>query len=266
MFPKAAEYLENGLPLEKWARWNFKGDKYNFDTSNACESMNSVFKKARKYALLPLIDAYVEKVSEWFNRYRNNIAGASYSKKMVPFVENELHKQCAIATKLDVTELNLPGLEYSVVGVDGKNYLVNLDTKSCGCRMFDIDKIPCVHAIPATIAMMRKSSRRRDLHIFDLCSRYYLIDTWAMAYHRTIYMVPHHSTWIIPEEVANLVVYPPDYTKKAGRKKEKRFPSTGEARRSQKANPNINIGRWFQPLNSREEEGEEGEEGQSGQS
>ncbi|XP_024014500.1 uncharacterized protein LOC112088451 [Eutrema salsugineum] len=200
MFPKAAEYLENGLPLEKWARWNFKGDKYNLDTSNACESMNNVFKKARKYALLPLIDAYVEKVSEWFNMYRNNIAGASYSKKRVPFVENELHKQCAIATKLDVTELNLPGLEYSVVGVDGKSYLVNLDTKSCGCHMFDIDKIPCVHAIAATIAMMRTSSRRRDLHIFDLCSRYYLIDTWAMAYHRTIYMVPHHSTWIIPEE------------------------------------------------------------------
>ncbi|XP_024006404.1 uncharacterized protein LOC112082921 [Eutrema salsugineum] len=152
-------------------------DKYNLDTSNACESMNSVFKKARKYALLPLIDAYVEKVSEWFNRYRNNIAGASYSKKLVPFVENELHKQCAIATKLDVTELNLPGLEYSVVGVDGKSYLVNLDTKSCGCRMFDIDKIPCVHAIAATIAMMQTSSRRRDLHIFDLCLRYYLIDT-----------------------------------------------------------------------------------------
>ncbi|XP_024010763.1 uncharacterized protein LOC112086191 [Eutrema salsugineum] len=226
MFPKAAEYLENGLPLEKWARCYFKGDKYNLDTSNVCESMNSVFKKARKYALLPKIDAYIEKVSEWFNRHREDIAGASYSKKLV-----------------------------HVVGLDGKSYLVNLVTKSCECRMFDIDKIPCVHAIAATIAMMWMSSRRRDIHIFDLCSRYYLIDTWALAYCRTIYMVPHHSTWIIPEEVGNLVVYPPDYTKKSGRKKEKRFSSTGEPQRSNKANPNINLGRWFEPVNPMEEEG-----------
>ncbi|XP_024014480.1 protein FAR-RED ELONGATED HYPOCOTYL 3-like [Eutrema salsugineum] len=30
MFPKDAEYLENDLPLEKWARWNFKEDKYTW--------------------------------------------------------------------------------------------------------------------------------------------------------------------------------------------------------------------------------------------
>lgn len=253
-FPGAAEYLDEGVPLEKWARCYFKGDKYNLDTSNSCESMNSVFKKARKYSLLPLIDAYLEKVSEWFNRHRKDTVGASYTKKLVPLVENELHRLCALATGLVVTELNHCELEYNVIGTDGKSYLVNLLSKSCSCRCFDIDKIPCVHAIAADIALMRTPQRIREIHIHDLCSTYYLIETWALAYYRTIYMVPHRSTWIIPQEIGDLVVLPPDYTKKVGRKRVKRFPSSGEARPkpSNKANKGIHLGYWFEPVNPRE--------------
>ncbi|XP_024015028.1 uncharacterized protein LOC112088890 [Eutrema salsugineum] len=184
-FPKAAEYLDEHVAVDKWARCFFKGDKYNLDTSNACESMNSVFKKARKYALLPLIDAYVEKI---FNKHRKDTAYASDSKTLVPYVENQLHSVCAIGTRLFVTELNATHLEYSVIGDDGKSYLVDLLSKCCSCRRFDIDKIPCVHAIAADIAMMRSAERRREIHLHELCSKYYHIDTWALAYYRTIYM------------------------------------------------------------------------------
>ncbi|XP_024014390.1 uncharacterized protein LOC112088362 [Eutrema salsugineum] len=214
-FPKAAEYLDNSVHLEKWARSYFKGDKYNLDTSNACESMNSVFKKARKYALLPLIDAYIEKVSEWFNKHRKGSAIASDTKKLVPYLENQLHNLCAIANGLFVTELNHFELEDSVIGNDGKSYL---------------------------------------------------IDTWALAYYRTIYLVPHQSTWIILEEIEKLVILPPDYTKKSGRKQDKRYPSTGEAHRKQsnKANPGIHLGRWFEPLNTDEDEEENQGDNQGG--
>ncbi|XP_024013049.1 protein FAR-RED ELONGATED HYPOCOTYL 3-like [Eutrema salsugineum] len=34
-FPKAAEYLDNSVNLEKWARCYFKGDKYNLDTKKS---------------------------------------------------------------------------------------------------------------------------------------------------------------------------------------------------------------------------------------
>ncbi|XP_024011260.1 uncharacterized protein LOC112086527 [Eutrema salsugineum] len=229
-------------------------DKYNLDTNNVCESMNSVFKKARKYALLLLIDAYVEKISEWFNKHRKDTAYASDSKTLVPYVENQLHSLCAIGTRLFVTELNATHLEYSVIGDDGKSYLVDLLSKCCSCRRFDIDKIPCVHAIAADIAMMRSAERRREIHLHELCSKYYHIDTWPLAYYRTIYMVPHQSTWIIPDEIQKLVVLPPDYTKKHGRKQDKRYPSTGEARRKgcNKSKPGIHLGRWFEPLNPRE--------------
>ncbi|XP_024014398.1 protein FAR1-RELATED SEQUENCE 4-like [Eutrema salsugineum] len=170
-FPKTAEYLDEHVAVDKWARCFFKGDKYNLDTSNACESMNDVFKKARKYALLPLIDAYVEKISEWFNKHRKDTAYASDSKTLVPYVENQLHSLCAIGTRLFVTELNATHQEYSVIGDDGKSYLVDLLSKCCSCRRFDIDKIPCVHAIAADIAMMRSAERRREIHLHELDSK-----------------------------------------------------------------------------------------------
>ncbi|XP_024006403.1 protein FAR1-RELATED SEQUENCE 4-like [Eutrema salsugineum] len=245
-FPKAAEYLA-AVPVEKWARCYFKGDKYNLDTSNACESMNSVFKRARKYSLLPLIDAYVEKLSEWFNKHRKDtVSATSLGKQLVPYVENELHTRCAVATHLLVTELNGSELEYSVTGVDGKRYQVDLLRRNCSCRCFDIDKIPCVHAIAATMALMRQERRSVDIELSDLCSEYCLTKAWSLAYSRTIYLVPHESSWDVPENIRQSIVHPPDYIKKRGRKQDKRFPSTGEPRRKRannRSNPGINLGR-----------------------
>ncbi|XP_024010657.1 uncharacterized protein LOC112086112 [Eutrema salsugineum] len=197
-FPKAADYLDGSVPVEKWARCYFKGGKYNLDTSNACESMNSVFKRARKYSLLPLIDAYVKKLSEWFNKH--------------------------IATHLLVTELNGTELEYNITGVDGKRYQVDLLRKSCSCRCFDIDKIPCVHAIAASMALMHQEGRIVDIQIYDLCSKYYLIQTWSLAYCRTIYLVPHESTWNVPKDIRQSVVHPLDYTKNVEENKTSDIP------------------------------------------
>ena len=49
------------------------------------------------------------------------------------------------------------------------------------------------------------------------CSRYYWMEQWTLAYYRTIYPVPHHSTWEsseIPEEIRYQVVLPPYVEKK----------------------------------------------------
>ncbi|KAL1193995.1 Protein FAR1-RELATED SEQUENCE 5 [Cardamine amara subsp. amara] len=135
-FPKAATYLDTTCEVEKWARCYFPGLKYNIQTSNVVESMNSVFKQARKFALLPMIDTIVAKFAEWFNNHRKESVGGSNAQKLVPFVENVLHDRCEIASKLTVIELNSFQLEYSVIGPDGKTYVVDLRNKSCICPLF----------------------------------------------------------------------------------------------------------------------------------
>ncbi|CAE6008603.1 unnamed protein product [Arabidopsis arenosa] len=244
----AADYLDRAVGREQWSRYHFQGDKYNIDTSNAAESMNAVFKKARKYHLLPMIDAMVEKFSEWFNNHRQDSGNASSTSQVVPFVENILHARCLVAAKLKVVELNSYRQEYNVIDGMSVSFLVDLKMKTCSCKTFDIDKYPCVHAIAAARFLARKEGRNADVSIYGLCSVFYLIDTWALAYYRTLFVVPHESEWNIPESVKELEAEPPDYTPKKGRNQDKRFPSVGEKRRkSNKAVPGINLERWLQP-------------------
>ncbi|XP_010445838.1 PREDICTED: uncharacterized protein LOC104728577 [Camelina sativa] len=132
-YPKAAAYLDEFVEVKKWAKCYFPRLKYNIDTSNAVESMND-----------------------------NGLTNIGKKLLLVPFVENLIHKRCEVACKLPVTELNTFQLEYNVIGRDGKTYVVDLRNKGCSCRYFDLDKYPCVHAIPAAMNLLKQDGRTTE--------------------------------------------------------------------------------------------------------
>uniref|UniRef100_A0A1J3EIR4 SWIM-type domain-containing protein n=1 Tax=Noccaea caerulescens TaxID=107243 RepID=A0A1J3EIR4_NOCCA len=217
--------------------------------------MNSVFRKARKYSILPMFDEILKTFSRWFNDYRKEAGSVSTAKKLVPLVENIMHDRCQVASKLVVSEVNSYTLEY-YVNDRGIHHTVSLSRKSCICNRFDIDKYPCVHAIAAVIALMRCEDRSADIHFHDLCSKYYLMETWLLAYCRSIYSVPHISLWNIPEDVTEIIVKPPNKKENKGRNQETRFPSSQERRRrrrrkktSNKDRPNQDLGDWTRSQN-----------------
>ena len=125
-FPKAAYCLEDTTVKEKWARCCFPGNRYNLDTSNCVESLNSVFLNARKYSLILMLDAILAKISVWFNEHRKDAALGSNDNKFVPLVENYLHDLWVDAEKLKVTELNTFQLEYQRQRLFGQLALENL--------------------------------------------------------------------------------------------------------------------------------------------
>ena len=84
-YPKATKYLEDTTVKEKWARCCFPGERYNLDTSNCVESLNNVFRNARKYSLIPMLDAIIKNISVWFNEHRMEDASGSLENKMVPW-------------------------------------------------------------------------------------------------------------------------------------------------------------------------------------
>ncbi|XP_023636071.1 uncharacterized protein LOC111829986 [Capsella rubella] len=122
-FTAADTYLDNHVGQHKWARCFYPGARYNIDTTNTVESINGVFRFLRAYALLPMIDAIVAKLAEWFNKYRKISIETPIEQKLVPFVEKLLHDRCSDAKLLPVTELNNYFHEYSVIGVDGSSYV-----------------------------------------------------------------------------------------------------------------------------------------------
>uniref|UniRef100_A0A0D3CGT6 SWIM-type domain-containing protein n=1 Tax=Brassica oleracea var. oleracea TaxID=109376 RepID=A0A0D3CGT6_BRAOL len=136
--------------------------------------------------------------------------------------------RCVDVEFLRVDELNSFHLEYSVHGSDGKRYTVDMAMNMCTCGQFDKDKYPCVHAVAAATFMTEKAGK--ELHLSEYCSKYYLVEQWALAYHRTIYLVPHMSDWVIPEEIRAKKVLPPEFEVKKGKPQQTRKPSAGEAR------------------------------------
>ena len=227
-YPSAAAYLDKSVEEKKWARCYFRGDRYNVDTTNSVESFNGVIKEARKYTLLPMFDVIIAKMSEWFNNHRKEAAEIPYTLKLVPILETEMSKRCVAAGFLTVDELHSFHLEYSVHGTDGKVYTVDMARNTCSCEQFDKDKYPCVHGVVAATFMSKAAGR--ELHLSEYCSKYYLVEQWALAYHRTIYHVPHMSDWVIPEDVKAKKILPPDFDKKKGKPQQTRFPSVGESR------------------------------------
>ncbi|KZV55937.1 hypothetical protein F511_29433, partial [Dorcoceras hygrometricum] len=63
--------------------------------------------------------------------------------------------------------------------------IVDLESKRCTCREFDIDRIPCSPAIAASCLS--------NFDFYLLCSEYYSIMLWSLAYAGRIYPVPDQN-------------------------------------------------------------------------
>ncbi|XP_024009371.1 uncharacterized protein LOC112084465 [Eutrema salsugineum] len=97
-------------------------------------------------------------------------------------------------------------------------HVVNLKEKTCTCRRFDLDKIPCVHVIAAAEA--RKTSR------ISLCHPYYQTNYLQHAYAGSV--MPRDIALPVPEEVANKICHPPFVRHPPGRPKKTRIKSAFE--------------------------------------
>ena len=68
-YHSAYNHVEEHTEKDKWARVFFSRDRYNLDTSNSLESMNNVFKEARRWALIRMLDFIIRTFSDWFNQH-----------------------------------------------------------------------------------------------------------------------------------------------------------------------------------------------------
>ncbi|KAK2655375.1 hypothetical protein Ddye_008427 [Dipteronia dyeriana] len=127
-----------------------------------------------------------------------------------------------------------------------KDGLVNLSEKTCSCAKFEVDKLPCRHAL-AAIRLISSSStviclltyvdsinytksfpRYAKKPLPDYCGDCYKTTSWVEAYAGTIFPVGHPNDWNIPEDVQSKVVLPPPFRAQAGRSRKKIFKSTEE--------------------------------------
>ncbi|XP_060190552.1 uncharacterized protein LOC132619770 [Lycium barbarum] len=97
---------------------------------------------------------------------------------------------------------------------DGRRFMIFLENKTCSCRKFQIDEIPCPHAWAVI--------KSKNLTVDDYCSDLYKSKIVVKTYDVPVHPLPDESEWKIPTYISNKVVLPPKYKRPPGRPKKKR--------------------------------------------
>ncbi|KAK2649052.1 hypothetical protein Ddye_016541 [Dipteronia dyeriana] len=213
-FTRCMEQLENinseatmyitDVGFERWARAYSPRKRYNLTSSNIAEAMNNAIKVCRELPITGVIDCIRGVLQRWFYDRRTS-ADVSIG------VKDEKARYLMV----------YPITYYSFLVKDGDlDGTVDLTSKTCTCREFDMDGFPCEHALAC--------SRLRRFSYIDYCSPYYSSSFLVAAYSGEIHPVGHPPEWLVPEDIASIVVLPPVGRRLSERPKKNRIPSIGE--------------------------------------
>ncbi|XP_018460264.2 uncharacterized protein LOC108831203 [Raphanus sativus] len=212
--PELAKYLEDS-DFRKWARCYAPTNRYNIMTTNIAESLNSMLKMPRELPVISLLETIRLTLTTWFFERRE--AAAKHKHLVTPKVVKKLVFRFVAAMLLNVYQVDQSEFE---VKDEKMKYVVDLEKRHCTCNVFDIDKIPCIHAIAAA-----KYIKRDENHYVDGS---HLTETWAKAYAESIHSGAELLMSIYPVNIDELTCPPPATKKRSGRPPTKRKRSVGE--------------------------------------
>jgi hypothetical protein len=180
----AHEYLAKIDP-STWSRaWFATDSKCDLLQNNICECFNSYILKARNKPILTMLEQIRKKLMRRYQAKRDGIQ--SLTGKLTPKIQNKLD---AIRNEsMDCVALYAGDDMFEVTGPDGRQFVVNMRRKSCGCRVWEMSGIPCVHACAA----IRHSCKNAE----DYVDEYFTVEMYKKAYEPVIYPMPSQEQWI----------------------------------------------------------------------
>ncbi|VFQ81972.1 unnamed protein product [Cuscuta campestris] len=214
--PRIIGYLK-AIRKEKWAR-SCSNQRYSIMTSNLAESVNNIDAVPREYPIIQLVDFLIGRTQRWFHE-RRELANST-SSTLTKFYESELNELHFPSAVMEVR--TSCAFEFIVIDKNGHSFVVNFQNMTCTCCEFQLDHFVCVHAIAATRC-------RSSLSCYDYVSSFYTTTAWRATYFGIIHPIPSKESWIVPDEVAEVVCLPTSCDKRPpGRPKKRRIPSKGE--------------------------------------
>ncbi|KAG7586993.1 Transposase MuDR plant [Arabidopsis thaliana x Arabidopsis arenosa] len=213
--PTCAKYLMNiGLP--HWTLSHFPGMRYNVMSSNISESLNAALQKAVDYPIVSMVEFIRAMLMRWF-WCRRTVARKATSR-CTPEIEELLIDH--FKESVDCAVLSASDWIYQVNDGNGIVFTVDLEKKTCTCRVFDVLLVPCSHALAAR--------KVRNLDIYTLVGECYFVEPWRKKYERVVMPVPKERDSDVPEEIQEVDMNPPKTRRGGGRPRKVRIPSQGE--------------------------------------
>ncbi|XP_010481117.1 PREDICTED: uncharacterized protein LOC104759953 [Camelina sativa] len=207
--PQLHAYLVRA-DVTKWSRAHFPGDRYNFTTSNIAELLNKVLNHVRAYPIVELLEAVRNMLTRWFATRRKQ--AAAMPTLLTKGVENLLQARIEHSRRLKVQEIDEDRFE---VSGGTSTHVVNLRYKRCSCRRFDLERMPCVHAIAAAYTA--------NISVINQHHPYFRRDSLCSGYAEAI--MPIDTSCIVPTDITPSRCKPPFVRNPPGRPKMSRMKS-----------------------------------------
>ncbi|CAH1419725.1 unnamed protein product [Lactuca virosa] len=215
----AITYLNNNHK-KIWSRSKFgTTSKCDYITNNISESFNSWIGATRYQPVLDLLDAIREKLMKRFDKKRMLVK--RWNDVLVPNAKIRLND---IFKNLGEYEVCRSGDNQAEVKFKGTRWEVNLDKRKCGCRVWQVTGVPCVHA--ATFIAFT-----RDANWDQYVDQYFSIEKFKEAYAFKITPMSGKDQWIKKDGEK---IYPPLMKRPSGRPKKNRIKPSDEPKRRHK--------------------------------
>ncbi|GMN54564.1 hypothetical protein TIFTF001_023684 [Ficus carica] len=153
--PDMHRYLVQTDPT-KWSRAYFNGRRYAIMTTNITESLNSVDRKVRLMPVGFLVEWLRELIQRWLVERREE--ALKKTLKLAPKAEKLIHTNFSFG--LTVMPRPADQFEYAITKNDAQTWIIDMSERTCTCRRFQVDLIPCPHAMAVSqraVMLLKKS-------------------------------------------------------------------------------------------------------------
>ncbi|XP_010419363.1 PREDICTED: uncharacterized protein LOC104705068 [Camelina sativa] len=207
--PAIGEYLEDAQ-VKKWARCHFPGYRYDLNTNNAAESINSALRSPREYPVISLLDSIREMLTRWFFERRE--LSVKQKDPLTVKVENKISRRIVKGKFFKSYHI---GRNILHVKANGLDFVVDLERRTCSCGKFQMGKIPCRHAIKGAFDI------GNDL--YEYADDMYSTTSWREYYEETVNPIGiPENEWGLPDHVEAAKVLPPETRRHPGRRRKRR--------------------------------------------
>ncbi|XP_009621335.1 uncharacterized protein [Nicotiana tomentosiformis] len=140
-------------------------------TSNIAESLNAVTRDARELPIVELLEYMRILLERWTNKKLLKANGTfTYLGKKY---NKELEDNMTLSQKLRV-RVSIDHIHTVIDGV--KRYIVCLENKRCSCGQFQLDELPCAHAL----AVLRHRNASYENYYSPYYTRERLLHTYEI--------------------------------------------------------------------------------------
>ncbi|XP_022861867.1 uncharacterized protein LOC111382193 [Olea europaea var. sylvestris] len=88
------------------------------------------------------------------------------------------------------------------VSDERSTFVVDIEQRTCTCRMLQVNLMPCLHAL-AVIAHTKRDT-------YSYCSYYYTKEAYVNAYESSVYPVGNPDEWRVLDEVEFQIILAPN--------------------------------------------------------